>query len=88
LLACKEAIYPYAIEGFGHVQEHYACVPKIPGYSSNQLGQLQGRTMSGSKTKLLIPQQPTLVYFIYDSSKQDIFKQFANRVQQTRGSVG
>jgi hypothetical protein len=36
---------------------------KIPGYF-NQAGQLQGRAMSGSKTKLLVLQQPTLAYFI------------------------
>jgi hypothetical protein len=54
------------MNGFGHVQEHRACEPllaKIPGYSFNEAGKLQGR-MSGSKSKLLVPQQPTLAYFI------------------------
>jgi hypothetical protein len=63
----KEAFEPYGIQGFGHVQKHHACeriFPKIPGYSFNEAGQLQGRAMSGSKPKVLVPQQPTLTYFI------------------------
>jgi hypothetical protein len=55
----KEAINPYGIEDFGHVQEHLACEPlfaKIPGYSFNDVDQLQVRAMSGSEPKLLVPQ--------------------------------
>jgi hypothetical protein len=55
----KEAFDPYGIEGFGHVQGHRACeslFAKIPGYSFNKAGQLQGRAMSGSEPKLLVPQ--------------------------------
>jgi len=63
----KEAFDPNGIEIFGHVQEHRTCqspLAKIPGYSFNEAGQLQGRAMPWSKPKLFVPQQPTLAYFI------------------------
>ena len=62
----KEAFDPNGIEGFGHVQENRACqspLAEIPGYSF-EAGQLQGRTMPGSKPKLFVPQQPTLAYLM------------------------
>jgi len=58
-----EAFDPNGIEGFYHVQENRACqspLAEIPGYSFNEAGQLQGRTLPRSKPKLFVPQQPTL----------------------------
>jgi hypothetical protein len=55
------------MKGFGHVKESCACYPifaKVPGYFFNEVGQLQGRAMPGSKPKLLVSHQPTLAYFI------------------------
>ncbi len=63
----KEAFDPYGIEGFDHIQEYRACQPpltKIPGYSLDEAGQLQGRAVPRSKPKLLVPLQPTLAYFV------------------------
>jgi len=63
----KEAFDPNGIEGFGHVQENRAFqspLADIPAYSFNEAGQLQGRAMPGSKSKLFVPQQPTLAYLI------------------------
>ena len=63
----KEVLDPNGIEGFGHVQEHrtsQSLLSKIPGYSFNEAGHLQGRVMPGSKPKLFVPQQPTLAYFM------------------------
>ena len=63
----KEAFDRNGIEGFGHVQENGAYqspIASIPVYSFNEAGQLQGRAMPGSKTKLFVPQQPTLAYFM------------------------
>jgi hypothetical protein len=62
-----KAIDSYGIEGFGHVQEHRsseALFAKIPSYFFKEAGQLQRRAMSMSKPKMLVPQQPTLAYFI------------------------
>ena len=59
----KEAFDPIGIEGFDHVQEKSACqspIAETPGYSFNETGQLQGRTLARSKPKLFVPQQPTL----------------------------
>jgi hypothetical protein len=61
-----KAVDPFGVECLGHIKENRACEPllaKVPGNSFNEVGQLQGRAMSGSETKLLIPQQPTLAYF-------------------------
>jgi len=87
----KEAFDPNGIEGFGHVHENRACqspLAEIPGYSFNEVGQLQGRAIPGSKPKLFVPQQPTVACFILDTGKQDFLKQFANRVQETNGAIG
>jgi len=61
----EEAIDPDCIEGFGHVEESCAGEPlftEIPGYSFNKEGQLQGRAMSGSETKLLVSHQSVFIY--------------------------
>jgi hypothetical protein len=61
-----KAVDPYGVECLGHVKENRACEPllaKVAGNSFNEAAQLQGRATSGSETKLLIQQQPTLAYF-------------------------
>jgi len=63
----EEDIDPDGIEGFGHVEENCTGEPlfaKIPGYSSNEAGQLQGRAMSGSEPKLLVSQYFAFVYYM------------------------
>ena len=87
----KEAFDPNGIVGFCHVLENRArqsSLAEIPGYSFNEAGKLQGRAMPGSKSKLFVPQQPTLSYFILDPGKQDFLKQFAKRVQETNWPIG
>ena len=61
----EEAIDPDGIEGFGHVEEDCACQPifaEIPVYSINEEGQLQGRAVPGSETKMLVSHQTALAY--------------------------
>jgi hypothetical protein len=67
-----KAVDPNGVECLGHVKENRASEPllaKVPGNSFYEAGHLQGRAMSGSETKLLIPQHPTLAYFGYDSTE-------------------
>jgi hypothetical protein len=62
-----EAIDPDGIEGFGHVEEDRACQPlfaEVPGYSFNEAGQLQGRAVPGSESKLLVSHQTALTYYM------------------------
>jgi hypothetical protein len=42
---------------------------------------MQRRAVSGSKPKLLVTQQPALVYFSEDPSEQDVLKELANNVK-------
>jgi hypothetical protein len=51
----------------------------------NKAGQLQRRAVSGSKTKLLITQQPVNVYFPEDPSELDLLEGFANSVNLSCG---
>jgi hypothetical protein len=54
-----KAVDPYGVESLSHIKEDRACEPllaKVPGYSFNEAGQLQGCAVSGSETKLLITQ--------------------------------
>ena len=62
-----EAIDPDGFEGFGHVEENCAGEPffaEIPGYSFNEAGQLLGRVIPGSETKLLVSHQSTFVSYM------------------------
>jgi hypothetical protein len=81
---------PAGIENFFHVDEHRACQPplaEIPDNPSDESCQLQGRAMSGSKPKLFVPQLAALDKFMWDSGKQDLFEEFASRIQQTNGPI-
>jgi len=53
----EKAIDPDGIEGFDHVKENCTGNPlfaEIPGHSFKWAGQVQGRSMPGSETKLLV----------------------------------
>jgi hypothetical protein len=61
------AIDPVGIEGFSNVEEncagelHFA---EMPGYSSNESGELQRRAMPVSEPKQLVSQQSAFVYYM------------------------
>jgi hypothetical protein len=60
------------VEGFSHIQENRAGWPFLVKVSVNRFNkavQLQRRAVSRSKPKLLVKQQPALVYFSEDRSE-------------------
>jgi hypothetical protein len=62
----KEAFDPYGVESFSHIQENRADQPplvEVSVDSFNKAGQLQRRVVPGSEPKVLVTQQPALVYF-------------------------
>jgi hypothetical protein len=71
------------VEGFSHIQENRAGYPPlvVSVDSFNKAGQMQRLAVSGSKPKLLVTHQPTLVYFPEDPSEKDLFEELANSVK-------